>query len=229
MKSGEVKLFIGILVCALVLTGVAVFPSIISAINQPGPPKPYTMKVDRAALLGEGGHMKGNPSAPYTLIEFGDYQCSHCRDAEVEVNQVLNDHKDKLKVVFRHLALSPAHTHAPLLAQAAEAAARQGKFWEMHAAIFKSQDAYDMSSPEDVRKLVINLASQIKLDVPRFRKDLDDPKIERIVANQNKFITDLTIAVTPTFLLLPPTGDRAVKLSSRGAMLEHLAKPDALK
>ena len=84
-------------------------------------------------------HILGNPDAPVTLVEYGDYECPHCARAEPVVKAVREAMGDKLRIVFRNFPLTEIHRHAQHAAEAAEAAGEQGKFWEMHGAIFAHQ------------------------------------------------------------------------------------------
>src|SRR2546423_12652745 len=84
-------------------------------------------------------HALGPVDAPATLVEYGDYECPDCFNAEPVVAQIRARLGDKLRFVFRHFPRSSIHPRASVAAAAAEAAARQGKFWEMHEALFRHQ------------------------------------------------------------------------------------------
>jgi len=84
-------------------------------------------------------HGQGPIDAPVTLIEYGDYECPDCFNAEPVVSELRRRMGDRLRVVFRHFPRSSIHPRASVAAAAAEAAAAQGKFWEMHSALFKHQ------------------------------------------------------------------------------------------
>src|SRR5207248_8644999 len=85
-------------------------------------------------------HVRGPDDAPVTLVEYGDFECPYCGQAEPVVRALLADFGD-LRYVWRHLPLADVHTHAQLAAEAAEAAAEQGSFWEYHDLLFQHQDA----------------------------------------------------------------------------------------
>jgi protein-disulfide isomerase len=109
-------------------------------------------------------HVHGPEDAPYTLVEYGDYECPNCgrlylilRDLQREIAS--------LRVVFRHYPLSGVHRHAQQAAEAAEAAGAQGKFWEMHALLFERQHALHT-------KDLIRYAGELALNVERFRDEL---------------------------------------------------------
>src|SRR5258706_15598596 len=96
--------------------------------NSP-PPPPDPAGEPRGA---EPPHVRGNPNAPVTLEEFGDFQCPTCGTYYVEVKKIENEFGDKLKVIFREYPLLPMHEHALMAAKAGEAAGHQRKFWKRH-------------------------------------------------------------------------------------------------
>ncbi len=110
-------------------------------------------------------HAHGPEDAPYTLVEYGDYECPDCGSLYTALRGLQNDLGSRLRVVFRHYPLSGIHHHAQQAAEAAEAAGEQGKFWEMHQHLFERQDALQT-------KDLIRYAKEINLDTGRFRNDL---------------------------------------------------------
>src|SRR2546421_3468870 len=88
----------------------------------------------------ERDHAIGPPSAPVTIVEYGDYECPSCLNALPIIDQVRRSLGERLRFVFRHFPQSSIHPHASVAAEAAEAAAEQGKFWEMHEALFRHQE-----------------------------------------------------------------------------------------
>jgi Na+/H+ antiporter NhaA len=109
----------------------------------------------------ERDHVRGSPEAPVTLIEYGDYECPYCGQAEVAIRELLDSFGDDLRYVWRHLPLNDVHSHAQIAAEAAEAAAAQGTFWEFHELLLTHQD--DLG----VRGLA-RRAEEAGLDVDRF-------------------------------------------------------------
>ena len=99
-----------------------------------------------------------------TLVEYGDFECPYCGQAEPVVRELLADFGD-VRYVWRHLPLNDVHPHAQLAAEAAEAAAGQGAFWEMHDLLFEHQDALRPATWSAT-------PSELGLDVDRFRDDL---------------------------------------------------------
>jgi protein-disulfide isomerase len=118
-----------------------------------------------AIPVGKDDHVLGPADAPVTLVEYGDYQCPACGAAHPMVKVILKRLGAKLRFVFRNMPLSEIHPYAELAAEAAEAAAAQGKFWEMHDALYEHQDEL---GPD----LVTTLAKRLRLDTSRFEDDL---------------------------------------------------------
>jgi protein-disulfide isomerase len=110
-------------------------------------------------------HVQGNPSAPIELVEYGDFQCSFCGNAYRMVKELQQSFGPHLKFVYRHFPLSQVHPEARLAAIAAEAAARQGKFWEMHDILFENQRWLYGSG-------LMKYADRIGLDLNQFEHDL---------------------------------------------------------
>ena len=109
-------------------------------------------------------HIRGPEKSPVTVVEYGDFECPYCGQAESAVRELLHDFGD-VRYVWRHLPLTDVHPEAQLAAEAAEAAGRQGKFWEMHDRLFDHQDAL---RPRDL----IRHAAALGLDTDRFAADL---------------------------------------------------------
>ena len=114
--------------------------------------------------VSDADHSQGPKNAPLTLVEYGDYECPHCGRAYPIVKQVQQTLGDDLRFVFRNFPLAEIHTHARNAAQAAEAAALQGRFWEMHDLLFENQDRLDDRS-------LLADASSLGLDLDRFVAD----------------------------------------------------------
>lgn len=110
-------------------------------------------------------HTHGPNDAPFTLVEYGDYECPDCGRLYVVLRDLQKDIAARLKFVFRHYPLSGIHHHAQQAAEAAEAAGAQGKFWEMHTLLFERQGALRT-------KDLIHSAEELGLDVERFRNEL---------------------------------------------------------
>lgn len=112
-------------------------------------------------------HSQGPDHALVTLVEYGDFECPSCRQAFPAVKIVQQRFEGRLRFVFRHFPLEQVHPHALLAAQAAECAGAQGKFWEMHDALFEHQTHLDLEH-------VLGYAQQLNLDRTNFLAALED-------------------------------------------------------
>jgi protein-disulfide isomerase len=113
----------------------------------------------------ERDHVQGSADARVTLVEYGDFECPHCRELVPLVEAARNAFGDNLRFAFRHFPLRSSHPHALPAAKAAEAAGEQGRFWEMHRRLYERQTEL---GDEDLRRH----AREIGLDLPRFEREL---------------------------------------------------------
>jgi protein-disulfide isomerase len=150
--------------------------------------------MDLTLPINDLDHVYGNLSAQATLVEYGDFECPHCKAAYPVIKEVQKREGDKLRFVFRNFPLSQSHPHATHAAYAAEAAGMQGKFWEMHDMIFENQD-----SLED--EMLISYAQAIKLDIEKFKKDMMSDEIAKRV--KEDFMSGVKSGVngTPTLYI----------------------------
>lgn len=145
---------------------------------------------------GESAHVLGPGNAPITLEEFGDFQCPPCGRLSEPINQLQK--KYNLRVIYRQFPL-PMHAHAREAAYAAEAAGRQGRFWEMHDLLFREQAVWSNST--DARALFSAYAGMLQLDLGRFKQDMDNPDIQRQVEMDQKRGAVIGVKTTPTIFL----------------------------
>ena len=132
--------------------------------------------------ITELDHVKGNPEAPLTITVYADFQCPSCLTETELMARAWSQINDKVKVVFRHFPLD-SHRHAFLAARYAEAAARQGKFWEMHDILFLNQVLW--AALPDAEEVFDSYAAQIGLDIEQLKADMAQSDIrEKIVADQ---------------------------------------------
>jgi protein-disulfide isomerase len=158
----------------------------------------------RPATLGQpqpgaaNPHVRGGEQAALTIEEFADYQCPACGGLDPKLRQIEKDYGDRVRVIFRNFPLKQ-HKYAFLAARAAEAAGQQGKFWEMHDAIYDNQDEWK-DAPEP-RTLFESYATRLGLDVQRFRADMERQDIaDRVVADYNRGLS-LSVGGTPSIYL----------------------------
>jgi Na+/H+ antiporter NhaA len=139
-------------------------------------------------------HIRGRPDAPVTLVEYGDFECPYCGQAEPIVRELLAANDDDLRYVWRHLPLADVHPYAQMAAEAAEAADAQGEFWAMHDRLLSHQDEL---TPRDLR----GHADALGLDVARFAEDLRVRRHVQRVAADVASADASGVSGTPTFFV----------------------------
>ncbi|WP_306817228.1 MULTISPECIES: Na+/H+ antiporter NhaA [unclassified Microbacterium] len=139
-------------------------------------------------------HIFGAADAPYTIVEYGDFQCPFCLKASGSIQQVHQQLGDRLRYVWRHAPLTRQHPNALAGAEASEAAARQGKFFEFERALFADQEN---QRPADI----IRLAERIGLDVPRFERDLESAVVAARVQDDMLDAEAMNITSVPTLFV----------------------------
>jgi Na+/H+ antiporter NhaA len=142
----------------------------------------------------ERDHIRGAVDGPVTVVEYGDFECPYCGQAEPVVRELLRDFGAEVRYVWRHLPLNDVHPHAQLAAEAAEAAADQNAFWEMHDLMLDNQDALE---PSDL----IGYAEQLGLDVERFTNNLREHAGAARVAEDVDSADLSGVSGTPTFFI----------------------------
>ncbi len=157
-------------------------------------------------------HVRGDREAPLQLVMFGDFQCPFCLGAQSVLRRVRERLGDRLLFGFRHLPIPERHPLAPLAAEASEAAAAQGRFWEYHDALYANQ-------PKLSRETMVALAREHGFDVERFTAEIDSD------AHRDRIARDIASAEasgatgTPTFFV---NGKRFFGAYDAGSLVEAL-------
>jgi protein-disulfide isomerase len=161
-------------------------------------------------------HIQGSADAPVTLVEYGDYECPYCGAAYPIVKEVQARMGDRLRFVFRNFPITTSHPHAEQAAEAAEAAAAQGSFWDMHDALYENQKRL---GDEDLRAY----AEELGLDVGRFAGELGEHVHEERV--HEDFLSGVRSGVngTPTFYINGARHDDSYELETLLAAVEQAA------
>ena len=141
----------------------------------------------------KGSPAMGPDTAPVTIVEFSDFQCPFCGRVGPTLKQIKKEYGDQVRIVFKHQPLD-FHAKAPAAHAAAEAAHRQGKFWEMHDKIFAEQKAM---SPEKY----VEYAAELELDVEQFQKDVASADVKKKVDADKKEAAKLGSTGTPGFFI----------------------------
>src|SRR5450631_3333529 len=164
--------------------------------------------------VGKIDHSQGPLQAPVTLVEYGDYQCPYCGDAYAAIKSACKAMGSTLRFVFRNMPLNESHPYAQFAAEAAEAAGAQGRFWEMHDALYDHQS--DLGSD-----LLHRLALTLNLDIPRFEADLEARRYRPRVKRDFMGGMRSGVAATPTFFI---NGDRYDGIIGERAMIAALLR-----
>ncbi len=144
--------------------------------------------------VSERDHAIGPADAPVTLVEYGDYECPDCGNAYPIIKRLIAEEGARLRFVFRNFPLSNVHPHASVAAQAAEAAAAHGKFWEMHDVLYEHQknlDDYEMTQ----------FAIKVGLEIYRFDADMAAERFAPRVSEDFSFGVKSGVNGTPTFFI----------------------------
>ena len=139
-------------------------------------------------------HIAGPYGAPLELVMYGDFQCPYCSAAQSIVRRVRDRLDGRLRFVFRHLPLTEVHPEAERAAEASEAAAAQGSFWEMHDALYANGGRLAEAD-------LVAVADRIGLDVERFRADLGSGAFASRVARDADAARANGVAATPAFFV----------------------------
>lgn len=150
--------------------------------------------VDLAADVDpERDHIRGPLDAPVTLVEYGDYECPYCGTAESAIHELL-DSVDDVRYVWRHLPLNDVHPNAQIAAEATEAAAAQGRFWEMHDKLFQDQNDLEPVT-------LMRYGEELGLDMDRFHEDMTRHEHAWRIAEDVASADESGVAGTPTFFV----------------------------
>jgi protein-disulfide isomerase len=157
-------------------------------------------------------HVAGERDAPVTVIGYCDFECPYCGEAYPLLRSLRTDAPDRVRYVFRHFPLANKHPAAWLAAEAAEAAAAQGRFWDMHDVLFENQDDLD-------REGILELAEELGFDLDRFQDDVDRHRHAGRVARDVRTGAEAGVTGTPTLFV----NGRIVEVESLRAAIDGAA------
>lgn len=139
-------------------------------------------------------HAIGEPHAPVTVLEYGDFECPNCKQAAPAVKLLLQRFENRVRFVYRHFPLEEVHPHALLAAEAAETAGAQGKFWPMHDLLFDNQLHL---KPTHLHQY----AERLGLDLARYTAEMDDHIYLQRVREHMQSGGESGVRATPTFFV----------------------------
>jgi peroxiredoxin len=178
---------------ASVYTGIE---GMLAALEQlQGVPQPEGAEMPRLAMpVSERDHIQGPATAEVTLVEYGDYECPYCAEAYPVVKEIQRQMGPRLRFVYRHFPQPHIHPHARHAAEAAEAAAAQDKFWEMHGVLFEHQAMLDDEH-------LVQYAADLGLDTGRFTWELQNHVYAYRVDEDTESARHSRVSGTPTFFI----------------------------
>ena len=143
--------------------------------------------------------LRGDRNSKAVLIEYSDFQCPACGAYHPIIEKLNQDFTNQWAFVYRHFPLITVHKNAAIAAQAAEAAGKQGKFWEMHSLLFENQNGWSASlNPQDI---FIAYAQQLSINTDQFKTDMNSREIRNKVSDDYSRARQLGLNSTPTFFL----------------------------
>lgn len=195
-KQQRQKLFKHIMIWAIALIGIAAIGFTILKSNPGSSSSQPALPID---AIADSDQVQGHNQAKVLLIEYSDFQCPACRGYSFILEQLNQEFNNQIQFVYRHFPLSQIHRNAEPAAFAAEAAGRQGKFWEMHDLIFESQE--DWSQERNTKETFINYAQSLNLDIQKFQSDIQSKEVQDKVRHDYRSGVQAGVNSTPTLFL----------------------------
>lgn len=147
-------------------------------------------------------HTLGDPSSKVVLLEYGDFQCPSCGGVDPGIKKITEDYGDKIGFIFRNFPLTSIHPNALAAATAAEAAGLQGKYWEMHNALFEDQSTWSgLSAEQRTAKFVEYARLSGVTDEAKFKTDLTNSAVASKIGFDQAIARKKEVTATPTFYL----------------------------
>ncbi|HUD20802.1 MAG TPA: thioredoxin domain-containing protein [Candidatus Saccharimonadales bacterium] len=184
--SSDSKFFLWVIIAAIVVIGGII---IFSATKKNSPVNVSTTD----------GQKLGSDSAKVKIVEFADFECPACAQAAPDLLKAQQNNSSDVQLIYRFFPLTQIHANAMSSAMAAMAAANQNKFWDMDTLLFSNQQSWaDLNDPTNA---FVSYATQLGLDVNKFRSDLTNSDLRAIVQKDQDYGTSLGIDSTPTFYI----------------------------
>jgi protein-disulfide isomerase len=207
----KISIAAGVAIAVAIVTGIVVSNSGINNVNtetaqqQTNESSAEVNKLSFSSLTSGGSPVRGDPSAPVTIVEFSDFQCPNCgRFARNTAPQIIEEYIEtgKVNMVYKHFPIRGPDSMAASLAS--QCAGDQGRFWEFHDLMFKNQEAEDSgwASAENMKKF----ASELGLDREAFDTCLDSEKYRSFVEDDFVFAREIGATGTPTFIVVKSDG-----------------------
>ena len=150
---------------------------------------------------GIADHVKGNADSKVVLVEYADFQCPGCASAFPKIKSISEEYEDQIAVVMRNFPLTSIHPHALAAAATAEAAGKQGKFWQMHDLLFANQSSWSSQNARQRTETFLGFARQIGLDENKFTQDQASAEVSQKIGFDQALGRKSDVSSTPTFFL----------------------------
>jgi protein-disulfide isomerase len=144
-------------------------------------------------------HVRGAADSPVVLMEYGDFQCPACAGFDTVMEELFATYGDRVSFVYRHFPLTQIHPNAMAAHRAAEAAGRQGKFFEMGHLLYQRQSEWSESN--NAASAIEAFAVELGLDIEKYRLDVSDSATLTVINDQRRSGENLDVSATPTFFL----------------------------
>ncbi|PYV18918.1 MAG: hypothetical protein DMG21_03390, partial [Acidobacteria bacterium] len=180
----------------------------------PPPAQPGSLQAMAEQLIRPDSHSTGNPNAPVTIVEFGDFECPYCGDAEKSLEAVQAKYGDRIRFVFRHYPVWALHPYAEKAAEASECAADQGKFWEGAKKLYDQQA--DLSDPA-----LLRYAQEMGLDMSKFKSCLASGEMAKRVRRDYDDGMAVGVRRTPTFFIGGKMAEGALDVSQFSQLIDQ--------
>lgn len=198
-RKTEVWLIVGFVIVVVLIVVIAAF------VSSKGSSTVGGFQATQTSAITSSDHAQGDPSAKVSVIEYGDFECPACGEYEPMVEQLEQQYDARVLFVFRNFPLYQIHPFAMIGAQAAEAAALQGKYWQMHDLLYKMQNEWTADTslaPADVVTKYFNgYAQSLGLDVTKFDADINSDAVKAKVQADLASGNAAQIDHTPTFFI----------------------------
>lgn len=161
----------------------------------------YAVQTASATDGNIGDHIFGKTGSKVTMIEYGDYQCPACAKISPTFDSVENQYKNQVQFIFRNFPLTTIHQNAKAAAAAAEAAGKQGKFWEMHSLLYEKQDSWSELNETDRMNFFVDQAKSLGLNTDKFKTDMASSSIAKKIDYDTALGQKTGVQGTPSFYL----------------------------
>ncbi len=169
---------------------------------------PFTLVKSTDTSIGD--HVYGKADSKVVIYEYADFQCPGCGGAYPNLKKVKEEYKDRVAFVYRHFPIITSHPNALAASTAAEAAGLQGKFWEMHNALFENQESWSTIDAAKRTDAFAKYADEIGIDVVKFKNDLSDERISQKISRDRAIASKADVTATPTLYINKEKIDGAI-------------------